>query len=46
MQRFTGKDTEFREGELRIREVKLDIMAEKLTKKIKTNPKKETLACG
>jgi len=26
--------------------VKLDIMTEKLTKKIKTNPKKETLACG
>jgi len=28
------------------KKVKLDIMAEKLKKKIKTNPKKETLACG
>lgn len=31
---------------MRSRKVKLDIMVAKLVKKLKTNPKKETLACG
>ena len=48
-------DNEIRDLKERIRELerkiesqrlKLDIMAERQAKKLKTNPKKETLACG